>query len=88
MRKKIDLNKLSPEELLKFAQKQMAAKSKPKQTPIKRVKQQSNATQKLEPKKPIQKSIISKMVNRNEYVVEYPKKPVSIAEMRRDEMRM
>lgn len=29
MRKKIDLNKLSPEELLKFAQKQMAAKSKP-----------------------------------------------------------
>lgn len=92
MSNNMDLNKLSDEELIVYVEnlkkaKQPKPKPKPEPKPTKKVKPQP--TPKPEPKqKPRRKPIHSKKVNRTEYVIEYPKKPVSIAEMRREEMSL
>lgn len=73
----MDLNKLSEEELIAYVEN------------LKKVKQQPKTEPKPVPKpEPKQKPIHRKKVNRTKYVVEYPQKPVSIAEMRREEMRL
>ena len=80
MSKKVDLNKLSPHELLAYAQNL--------------VKQTEKVKQQLKPVKP-KKSIkitpstkLSQILSSSGKVINYPKKIVSIADMRDEELNM
>ena len=78
MSKKIDLNKLSPQELLAYAQnlvKQEKSKPLPKSKPVKSIT--------IKPSKKL-----SQILSSSGKVLNYPKKIVSIAQMRDEELNM
>ena len=78
MSKKIDLNQLSPEELLAYAQnlvKQEKSKPLPKSKPVKSII--------IKPSKKL-----SQILSSSGKVINYPKKLVSIADMRDEELNM
>ena len=87
MSKKVDLNKLSPQELLAYAQnlvKQEKSKPLPKSKPVKSI-----------PKSKPVKSIIvkpssklSQILSSSGKVLNYPQKIVSIAQMSDEELNM
>ena len=80
MSKKVDLNKLSPQELLAYAQNLVKQSEKVKQPP-----------KPVKPKKSIKitpSTKLSQLLSSSGKVLNYPKKIVSIAQMRDEELNM